>query len=134
METKREVPEVAELRAALERYQISAIDAAHYIGAGAKSVYNWLNGEHQPTAIWRGKIRAGLRAMDRHFTLPPQLQIYHYRRAVWPHLSFQEREAVLKIFSESRIEKYLAELKRLASEKKINVKLPTSSRAPEKKR
>lgn len=95
---RKEAPEVAMLRAALTRHGISAITAARFIGAGAKSLYNWLHGEHEPSAIWREKIRSGLRRMERAYGPDEAETTRRLFKLVWPHLTRSEKEEGAALF------------------------------------
>lgn len=127
------VPEVRELKEALEKYGISAAEAARYIGAAVKTVYNWVQKVTVPSALMRTQIRAGLERMEKELGAPLSVKIYHTRRAVWDRLSHDQKETLMALVGVDGFqEKYLAELEKHAAKLGVTVIVPAGGRVPDR--
>ena len=117
--------EVENLQAVMDRFSISVNEAAAIVGTVRQNIYNWINGDRAPSRLWREKIRLAVSKIERDYGAPTPSLTHIYHRAVWPHMSGEERQAIVELLGDPDHERRVIEsYKRLAAEKKIKVELP----------
>lgn len=130
------VPEVRELKDALERYGVSATTAARFIGCAVRTVYNWIEKETVPSPLMRRQIREGIARMEEELGAPAKVRIYYTRRAILDKLTADEKIALNEFVAANYgtpnfEEQYLKFLEGHAKRLGVKVQTPPGGRVPE---
>jgi len=109
------IDELKELKALGEKYHLSPIALAKYVGCTVKTAYNWIVYEnHDPAPIWRPQIRRAVRKIKQEFgETARSKEVTKLAIKLFPVLTRQEKARISELaFSKARDKNKLLEFLR----------------------